>query len=532
MNLTFQKLPYSETGYFSNIVTAYIGNDERLKPFYKYPVSPEGLDVAIAARQQFQQNRELLVQELRSQYAGLQLSAPVEKNIDLLSQPNTYTVCTAHQPAIFTGNLFFIYKILHAIRLAEHLKELRPNDNFVPVFYMGSEDADLDELGNIFLNGEKIIWETNQQGAVGRMNTKGLDKLIHRISGELSVLPFGNELVELLRKCYLESNNIQTATLKLVNHLFAEYGLVVVIPDNAGFKRAMIPVFEDELFNQVSSPLVEETNKKISANFKVQAHPRDINLFYLKDNIRQRIERDGDQFKVVNTEVVFTGDQIKDELNNYPERFSPNVILRGLLQETILPNIAFIGGGGELAYWMQLKAVFEHYKVPYPVLIVRNSFLVIEEKWKEKLDKLQISIPEIFKPKEEIFKSFVKKESEKQLNLKEEISEVSSYYHKMKMLAGMVDDTLTGHVEALQTRAIKPLHELEKKLLRAEKRKFAVQERQLTAVKETLFPNNSLQERVENFMPYYAKWGKGFISIIYQNSLPLDQVFSTIIVAD
>jgi bacillithiol biosynthesis cysteine-adding enzyme BshC len=381
---------------------------------------------------------------------------------------------------------------------------------------MGSEDADLDELGNIFLNGEKIAWETNQQGAVGKMNTKGLEKIIHRISGELSVLPFGDELVDLLRKSYLESKDIQTATLKLVNHLFKDYGLVVVIPDNPAFKRAMLPVFEDELFNQVSSSLVEETSAAIGAHFKVQAHPRSINLFYLKDGIRQRIEREGDQFKVVNTDIVFGKDEIKKELADHPERFSPNVILRGLLQETILPNIAFIGGGGELAYWMQLKSVFENYRVPYPVLVVRNSFLIIEDKWKAKIDKLGLTIKEIFRPQLE-------------LSLTEEINDVTAYYHKMKMLAQQVDDTLTGHVEALQTRAIKPLQELEKKILRAEKRKFDIHERQLTSIKNTLFPNNSLQERVENFMPFYAKWGKEFIEMVYENSGPLDQVFSVIV---
>jgi bacillithiol synthase len=530
MECTFSRLPYGETGCFSNIVNAYINGDERLKPFYKHPVSLEGIEAAIKHRQQFKQNRQLLVKELKAQYSGLPLSASVENNISLLGKDNTFTICTAHQPAIFTGNLFFIYKILHAIKLAESLHAVKPEYNFVPVFYMGCEDADLEELGNIFLSGEKISWDTKQQGAVGRMNTKGLDKIINRISGELSVQPFGNELIELLRKSYLESENIQTATLALVNYLFGEYGLVVVIPDNANLKKVMLPVFEDELFNQVSSELVEKTSGAIGEHFKVQAHPREINLFYLKDDIRQRIERKGENFKVVNTDILFSADEIRAELNDHPARFSPNVILRGLFQETILPNIAFIGGGGELAYWMELKNVFDHYNVPYPVLILRNSFLVMEQKWKDMLDKLQLNIPEIFKPEQELLNRLVKKESEKQLSLAEEIKDVSSYYTKMKFLAQQVDDSLTGHVEALQTRAIKPLHELEKKLLRAEKRKFTTHERQLSAIKKALFPNNGLQERVENFMPFYAKWGKEFIKVIYDNSLAMEQQFGVMVI--
>jgi bacillithiol synthase len=101
-------------------------------------------------------------------------------------------------------------------------------------------------------------------------------------------------------------------------------------------------------------------------------------------------------------------------------------------------------------------------------------------------------------------------------------------YDRLKMVAGLVDDTLTTHVAALQTRAIKPLQELEKKLLRAEKRKFTIQERQLNTLKKALFPNNSLQERSDNFMPWYAKWGKEFIQKIYDHSLALEQQFTVL----
>lgn len=532
MDCTFTHLPYGETGYFSNIVTAYLNNDDRLRPFYRYPVSHEGAKESVKARRQFSTDRQLLVKELKNQYSGLPLSSSVQRNIELLAEENTFTVCTAHQPAIFTGNLFFIYKILHTIKLAERLRKEMPGNNFVPVFYMGCEDADLDELGNIFLGGEKIVWDTKQKGAVGRMNTKGLDKIIHRIEGELSVQPFGKELVELLKDCYLGTDNIQNATLKLVNALFSEYGLVVLIPDNTGFKKAMIPVFEDELFNRVSSGLVEKTGAAIGEHFKMQAYPRQINLFYLKDEIRERIDLDGDNYVVVNTDIVFTPEEIKRELHGHPERFSPNVILRGLMQETILPNIIFVGGGGELAYWMELKGVFEHYKVPYPVLVIRNSFLVMENKWKEKLDKLRITVPGIFKSEQDLLKELVKRESEKQLTLADEIVDFTTYYDRLKNVAQQVDNTLTGHVEALQTRAIKPLQELEKKLIRAEKRKFDAQERQLSALKNALFPNNSLQERVENFMPFYAKWGKEFIQMIYDHSLTFEQQFVVSTVKD
>lgn len=528
MDCTFTHLSYEDTGYFTPLAVAYANQDEKLQQFYKHPPTAEGIEAAIKQRQQFNTDRKLIVDELKKQYEAVPANPKVQSNINLLSQDTTFTICTAHQPAIFTGNLFFIYKIVHAIKLADHLKSIYPDYNFVPVFYMGCEDADLDELGHIYLDGEKIAWETSQAGAIGRMNTKGLEKIIGRIEGELSVLPHGKKLVDLLKSSYLKSPDIQTATFKLVDALFAAYGLIVVIPDNAALKRRMTAVFEDELFNRRSSAIVEETISLLSKDFKVQAHPREINLFYLKDNVRERIEKSGDEWKVVNTNINFTEEQIKQELTEHPERFSPNVILRGLFQETILPNIAFIGGGGELGYWMELKGVFKHYQVPYPVLVLRNSFLVLEEKWNEKLKKLRIPIQGIFREERDLLNELVKRESENQLTLAGEITNFNSYYDKLKTVAGQVDDTLTTHVAALQTRAIKPLQELEKKLLRAERRKFEIESRQLSALKKTLFPNNSLQERVDNFMPFYAKWGDEFIKMLYDHSLALEQQFAVI----
>lgn len=525
MDCTATHLAYKETGYFTKIILDYLGHDEMLRPFYAHPVSYEGIQSAMHEREQFKTDRKLLADELKKQYATIDASHAVNSNIEKLLQQNTFTVTTAHQPAIFTGTLYFIYKILHTVKLAEHLAAKFPESNFVPVYYMGSEDADLDELGNIFLSGEKMVWDTKQTGAVGRMNTKGLEKIIVKIEGELLVHPFGKELIQLLKDCYLHSADVQTATFKLVHALFSEYGVIVLIPDNAAFKRAMIPVFEEDLFRQTASGIVEKTIHELSKHYKAQANPREINLFYLIDDLRGRIEKVGDKFIVHDSKLSFTETEMREELHSHPDHFSPNVILRGIMQETILPNIAFIGGGGEMAYWLELKDLFAYHKVPYPVLVLRNSFLIIEKKWKKKSNKLQLTATDIFKPAEELINNLVKNTSKNQLTLEKELSDARVYYDKVKNISGKVDSTLVRHVEALQAKALKPLQELEKKILRAEKRKFKDQRRQIQSLKSALFPLNNLQERIDNFMPYYAKWGKDFISILYKNSLALEQEF-------
>lgn len=530
MDWTSTHLPYRQTGYFSRIITDYLDQAAGLSSYYAHRVSPEGLRSALEARKASPVDRPLLVRELEEQYAGVLANnfsgAPrVKENIARLALPTTFTVCTAHQPAIFTGHLYFIYKILHCIRLADWMSAQYPGHSFVPVFYMGSEDADLEELGQIWLGGEKLVWETKQTGAVGRMKTKGLDKLYYRIEGELSVQPFGKELMALLKAAYLESPDIQTATFRILHSLFAEYGLIVLIADKPAFKRQMISVFEDDLFREEPTRIVSATIERLGSRYDIQANPRPINLFYLKDDLRGRIEKVGDGYKIHGSSLVFTEEQLRDELHRHPERFSPNVILRGLFQETILPNLAFIGGGGETAYWLELKDLFDHYKTPFPMLVLRNSFLLVQRHWMEKMEKAGFGVMDLFRDETDLVNELVKRDSNQTLSLEEEIAAANHYYESLKALARPVDPTLEQHVAALQVKAVEPIRLLEKKLLRAERRKFGDQQRQIHAVKESLFPHDGLQERVENFMPWYAAYGSAFIRTLYDHSPVLEQEF-------
>lgn len=526
MNCTSINASFTETESFSNIALDYISSASVLQPFYKHSQDINGIKNATEARKNFTTNRKLLVDVLKQQYALLETTQAVQANIDVLLQENTFTVVTAHQPNIFTGYLYFIYKILHTVKLANELKEQMPNYNFVPVYYMGSEDADLEELGKVTMDNEKFVWQTLQTGAVGRMKVdKPLLKMIDAFEGQLTVFPHGNELIQLLRSCYTEGSNIQTATFKLTNELFAKYGLIVLIPDNAMLKASMHTIFEDDLLHQTASSIVEQAIKKLGQHYKVQANPREINLFYLKDNIRERIVQVNDHYKVHGHNIHFTKDELIKELQEHAECFSPNVILRGLLQETVLPNIAFIGGGGELAYWLELKELFEHYNIPYPVLLLRNSFLLVEQKWKEKIDRLGFEIKDFFKTENILLEKLVKRDADVQVDLNKEFNDFETLYHHLNSVVAKIDPTLQQHVEALKTRNAKQLQSLQKKMLRAEKRKFSVQQRQISSVKQAIFPGGNLQERTDNFMPFYAKYGTDFIECIYKNTQGLGKEF-------
>lgn len=526
MNSTSSLIAYKDTGFFSKMILDYLDGRQQLTPFYAHPVSVDGIKAAVASRKNYPTNRQLLVQSLHKHYAGQSPTAGQLSNIELLLNENTFTVTTAHQPNIFTGHLYFIYKILHAIKLCEQLKKEMPGNDFVPVYYMGSEDADLDELGHVYINGNKHVWDTKQTGAVGRMKVdKGLLTLLDVIAAEITVQPFGKEIINSMKSCYTEGATIEQATFKLVNKLFGHYGLLVLLPDDADYKSEFIAVAEMELKEQFSNSIVEKTMQTFPGEYKVQAAGRELNMFYLRDDKRERIEKANGRYSVLNTQYSFTEEEVMDELKMHPERFSPNVILRPVFQEMILPNIAFIGGGGELAYWMELKNVFEKVNVPFPVLVLRNSFLLADKKKVERAGKLGFTVTDLFKPQQVLMNSLVKRESTVQLSLQNEKQEVINFYDKLKTISGAVDSTLMPHTEALEKLAIRNLDALEKKMFRAQKKKYEAQQRQLQKLQSQLFPHNSLQERIENFMPFYAAFGKQFIQSLYDASLGLEQEF-------
>jgi bacillithiol biosynthesis cysteine-adding enzyme BshC len=520
-------LPYSETGYFTPLILDYLKQDPRLQNFYTYTPDADGLKKAIANRANYPVDRGALVSILQQQYSKLPAHEAVRENIRLLGNENTFTICTAHQPNLLTGYLYFVYKIVHAIKLAEELKQQYPDKNFVPVYYIGSEDNDLEELGVFRYEGKKFVWDADgQTGAVGRMDTKSLKKVLDELFKVMGP-PGANlqQLKELLIEAYLKHKNIADATQYLVNELFGRYGLIVLNPDEAEFKKAILPILKDDLLNHGAHPLVNAQIEKLEEHYKSQAYPRPINLFYLKDNIRERIERNGDKWEVLNTEISFTETELLNELETHPERFSPNVILRGLFQETILPDVAFIGGGAEVAYWLQLKPIFEKYNVFFPVVLLRQSILWINKREHDLREKLQLSISDIFKPEESLVKGYIAKHSKDNWQTGEETATIEKIMVDLKTKATSLDATLRGSAEAAVAKMKHQLEVLEKKMLRAEKRKMETELQRINRLLAVIFPDKSLQERKENFIGWYLQYGQQYFDMLKDSIQPLKQEF-------
>ena len=529
MSQSTKHIPFSSTNVFSTLINDYVEGKGNAINFVQYAPTVEGYKAAIEGRKKYPINRALLFDVLTKQYSNLTQEKAVNDQLALLKNDATFVVTTAHQPNLFTGPLYFFYKIIHAIQLAASLKETFPEYDFVPVYYMGSEDADLDEVGAYNLDLTKCQWVTKQTGAIGRMQVDdALLLLLKQLETYWAILPQGQKALEILKEAYQKGKTISEATLSFVHAFFGSKGLLVIQPDDAALKAAFIPVMEKELLTAFSHEAIQPTIAALSKDYHVQSEGRSINLFYLKDNLRTRIEKQGDQFIVVDTDIQFTASEIITELHQYPERFSPNVILRGVYQETILPGVVFVGGGGELAYWMELKNVFQAVGVHYPLLQLRNSFLLMSHKQAAQWTAMQFEEQDLFKPILDLEIAYVKKHATQALDLQDQINHLTILYSTIKNEVVKVDPTLGSHTENLAHQSKAKLLALEKKMVRAERRKQTVAIHRIHRIKKALFPKGNLQEREEHFSAWVGQYGLSWIETIMENSKGLDARFRII----
>jgi len=505
--LKVSEISYQETNKFSNLVLDYLKKDEKLKAFVNHFPTLENFEKQITEKKTHSINRVVLVDVLNKQNASLFLSKKSKLNIESLEENSTFTVTTGHQLCLFTGPIYFIYKIISTINLAEQLEEKYPNNNFVPVFWMATEDHDFQEINHIHLFGKKITWDSKQSGAVGRMHLDGFEGLLTELKSVLGNSENAGKLISLFEKSYLTNDNLADATRYLVNELFGKYGLVILDGDEKRLKEQFISSIKKDVLEQGFEKSITKCSLDLVNNYKAQAFVRTINFFKLSDGKRELIK-----------------DKITEkEIQNNPASFSPNVLLRPLYQETILPNIAYIGGGAEVAYWMQLKTAFHQENIPFPILMLRNSVLFMDNKQNQKRQDLGFTINDLFLEEHQLQKKFVLNKNDTAISLHEEMDAFESIY--LSIIAKTNDVGLQNSIMSQQQKQLKYFKQLEDKSLRLAKQKNESSLNQINKIKKQLFPNNSLQERYDNFIPFYLKGGDNFIEILKENLNPLNPNF-------
>jgi bacillithiol synthase len=523
-------ISFQDSGYFTPLIVDYLNQKETLKPLYHRFPTLENFKAQLEEKQENYDHgsRSVLVNALLGQYAGIDASSITLENIQLLTETKTFTITTGHQLNLFTGPLYFLYKIISTINLTKELKAAYPDHNFVPVYWMATEDHDFEEINYFNFRNKKIKWPRESAGPVGRLSTEGLDAVLEVFTKELGPGNNAEWLKSLFTKAYLEHIDLADATRYLANAVFGEYGLVIIDADTPELKKLFIPYIKEELLHQTSHHKVAATSSLL-ADYNIQVNPREINLFYIEDNLRERIILKDGAYYINNTDLQFSETELLALLESNPEKFSPNVIMRPLYQEVILPNLCYIGGGGEIAYWLELKSFFEASNITFPILLLRNSVLLVTQKQSDKLDKLGLTWADMFSKQQDLLDRKVQGFSEFKLDFTEQKAFLKMQFEKLTAIAAKTDRSFTGAVKAQEMKQLEGLENLEKRLLKAEKRRHSEELERITLLQNELFPGKTLQERKANFSEFYLEFDGKLLPELFRQLKPLEQEFNIVV---
>lgn len=507
--MNHNSIPIQDLPFFSFLVKDYLKESENAQSLYSFNPSMVGLKQALLSKEKNYTQRSILAKILDKNYDSIDNLSQLEiEHLELLKK-NGFAVTTAHQPNLFLGPLYTITKAISTIALANKLNLDLKEKKVVPIFVIGSEDHDKEELLHTYLFGKKYEWTTEQKGPIGSMIIDdSFIHVLHEWLGAFGTMPYAEELKVAYLSSYVLNRRIAEGFASFLRKLLGRYGLIVLDLNMSEVKEAMIPVFEKELKENFSFNALKSNLEFIRENYSVQAEPREINLFEYKDVERIRIDK--------------VEEHLITKLKSSPESFSPNVILRPLMQQTVLPSIANIGGGAEVSYWLQLKPIFESANIDFPVILLRDIISVIDHKSWEKWTSSGYSELDFFLPIDELKKKIALKDSNLELEFSTIENELTATFSNLETLVTSIDKSLQGSYESELVKLKKSLELLYGKAVKAEKRKHEESIAALEKIKSKVFEDNYLIERKENFSAYYLKGGKDWVESMLANANPLD----------
>jgi bacillithiol biosynthesis cysteine-adding enzyme BshC len=493
-------VPRYNTPFFTDIANQLVYNQEKLVSFINRPFSIQNFKDQIGEKATYfnHEKRNTLVKVLEEQYSGLDENCPVFRNIQLLKKQNTFTITTGHQLNIFTGPLYVILKILNVINLAEQLHIEYPECHFVPVHWLASEDHDFDEVNHTYLFGKKVLWDEYQGGSMGKYDLINWHELKNQLHQFFQNQP--DSLVHTIIDSF-EGENLAKATKNIIHFLFEKNGLVVLDADHHALKTEFATTMKKEVTDSFVVKEVANTNNNlIQQGIKPQAFARPINLFYTQKGLRNRlIPNENGQISIAGI-GTFSKKEMLEMIDANPARFSPNVLMRPLYQETILPNLVYVGGGGEMAYWLQLKNVFQVANIPYPLIQVRVSTQIFDNKIIQKWKNLGFETKEIFESEMKLKKQFVDRNESSNGKIDQISNDYQNLATSLRALAKEKEnESLVSYIESEIVKIGKQMDTIFGKLEKNKKQRHEVSLKQIEDIIKKVFPEQGLIERKENF---------------------------------
>lgn len=471
----------------SKLIEDYISQDEILKKFIVDFPSLNAITNVAKSHGFDKVKRGILHKSIVDQYSASSVDVPNFWSEVL--EENTFTITTGHQLNLFGGPKYLVYKIVSVLKQVEQLNSSQEEFNFIPVFWMASEDHDFEEINLVKLFGESISIENDHSGPVGRIGASNLNKPFEELQKVLGTSKEASELIQMFEEA-LKQENFADFTRKWVNDLF-DGKIVIIDGDDKSLKEMFRPAVQRELEEQITEKMVTRTNEKLDVlGYHTQVTHREINLFQIEDGIRERIVSNSQGLKL-------SADSI-----------SPNALLRPVYQEMILPNAAYVGGPGELAYWFQLKGLFEELGVSFPILVLRDSFLFVREKDLDQLGEFNVSLSDLQQDMEDLKKYYISTNDLKLINFETELEALDQVYGNIyKKIGGMHRD-YHQMIEAEKTRMKKFIKKMELRSMRDAKFKEDINIKRLLQIRERYFPEGVLIERSSSFMEEYLLLGK------------------------
>src|SRR4030095_4278108 len=535
---------YNKLPSFNNLFLDYLSVNEedfkKINPFFNahFRDNEEFFKVIDDKIHNYNSNRyfdkNVLIDILKRQNVSFSGDEHTAHNIELLKSDETFAIVTGQQVGLYTGPLYTILKTITIVKLAKSLKERFPQFNFIPVFWLESEDHDLDEANHVYLidkqnelirvgfdpeasgDDDTVKKNTSPVGSIkfGEM----INSINEQLRSSLLDTDFKDKLMDKITSCYKEGNDYKTAFARMMNDVFKEQGVVFIDPGDAEVKRLLIPVFEKEI---TSSPRLCEsiitTSAELEKNYDLQVKPKVINIYYLHNDNRLLIEpRDGDKFALRNSKRRFEKDELLNALNEDPELFSPNVVLRPICQDYLLPTIAYAGGPGEISYFAQFKPAYKHYEITMPIIFPRASATIIEGKITKFMNNFNVKLEDIFHHNFLVSK-VVDKLSE--VKIEDEISkysdEMNKIFYDMRNMTVKVDQTLLAAIDNMKEKTKQNLEHFKTKLINAQAKKSEATTTQIDKVTNNIYPNHNLQERVINIAYFLNKYDDAFMKKLF-----------------
>ena len=520
------KIPFNETGLFSKLICDLSNADLDFNTDHDFNFDLNTIKESIKKHKK--NNTSILRDVIKEQYQKTSFLnsnfKPVNNNIEILNASNTYTITTGHQLNIFASPLFLIYKIISTISCARYLNKNIDNCEFVPCFWMATEDHDFDEINNFYLYRKTYKWQENTLDAVGNLSNKSVLLVLNQIKDILSNTKNGKELFNVYKQAYSDNNNYADASRAIITFLFGDYGLVVVDGNHHKLKQIFTDDFKEEVRTQFVHNAVKETNNLLNTKYRPEINPLKSNIFYLSDSRRTKINYDNGLFITHDNRYEWSQYELFKEIEKHPERFSPNVLLRPLYQERLMNNIIYIGGPSEISYWIQLVDMFKYRRQCFPILKLRSHFLILSKKTSKIKEQLGLKDIDLFLDYDQQIKKVLSRfQSVKTDKLNTELHQLLLTFEKRLR---DIKNFPINSLDVFKKRTQREFKRLEGKILKFDKIKNTDIVNQVMMINEKKSPNNIPHERAMSFIPFYIKYGKYFFDLLIKESSIFDNKYT------